>query len=146
MTYETPPFERTVCACAACQSCCDKHPGYMAVGDWERIAAHLNLAPDAAAHLFERGKGAIVGSIERGRGVVHPRRIETIRPRFVDGRCVFLDDNHMCKVHAVAPAGCSFFDMEMSGVEGQRRSVWFLRRIDIDADYHERWKSLPVSK
>lgn len=135
-----PPFDRTICACGECQAACDRHPGYMAPGDWERIAAHIGVDADRVAHLFERGDGVVVG--DRATGKMW--RIPTIRPRFRDtGRCVFLDDQHRCTVHAVAPAGCAYHDMHLPAAEANRRSMWFLRRIQDDADYRARWRALP---
>jgi Fe-S-cluster containining protein len=113
----------------------------MIPGDWERIAAARGLDPAAAAPLFRRGKGAVVGKFVNG--ALQTFRIETITPTVVEGRCVFLDAENRCTVHAVAPFGCSFFDIHMSAFEGQQRSSWGLVQIVTDGDYQRLWQTLP---
>src|SRR5262245_36343983 len=112
----------------------------MQPGDWERIADHLGVAPDKAGHLFERGNGVVLGNAATGQMV----RIPTIRPRFRDtGRCVFLTEDRRCSIHPVAPAGCAFHDMHASIRESNRRTLWFMRRVQDDATYRAHWRALP---
>jgi Fe-S-cluster containining protein len=116
------PFARTVCACAACTACCKSQPGSLARGDLERIAAHLGESPEAAEVHFCASPGAMVMNTATGRQF----SVGTITPRFVRGRCVFLDEQDRCRVHQVAPAGCAYFDTHQSTAEGDRRSAWLV--------------------
>jgi hypothetical protein len=50
-------------------------------------------------------------------------QIPTLVPRRQEnGACVFLDDNNRCRIHAVAPYGCSFFDAHQPPAEADERS------------------------
>lgn len=80
-----PPFERTVCACRRCVQCCDR-PGQLMAGDLERIAEHLGQPVEAVRERFTEGRGAVV--LDPLGGV---RRVPSIIPKVVLGRCTFLD-------------------------------------------------------
>jgi Fe-S-cluster containining protein len=138
---EAPPFERTTCACAECTQCCRDQPGYLRPGDLERIAAHRGETVAEASRFFWSSEGALVMNLQTGRQF----RIRTITPRRERGKCVFLDDQGRCTVHAVAPFGCAYFDTHMSGREGQTRSSWALREVQHDDAYHELRKTLIVA-
>jgi Fe-S-cluster containining protein len=71
-------------------------------------------------------------------------RIGTITPRMRAGRCVFLDGEDRCTIHAVAPAGCALFDTHMSAEAGQPRSLW-LMRSQQDASYQSLRRTPPVA-
>lgn len=131
METTTPPFERTVCACEADREHCTRQPGYLVPGDMERMAGHLHLHLSELAHGLRASPGAVVGDSVTG----HLFRIGTIVPAMAGGRCVFLDDDGRCGVHAVAPFGCSHFDAHMPEAEAKRRSAWGLRLIMTDAQY-----------
>lgn len=137
MTLE---FARTTCACAECVQCCKEQPGALIPGDLERIAAHLGETPEEAARHFWSSPGALLMDSRSGRTF----RQRTITPRAVDGRCVFLDAYDRCRVHAVSPAGCAYFDTHLSRAEGERRSfaVVVLQR---DADYQQLRTTLPAA-
>jgi Fe-S-cluster containining protein len=136
-----PPFARTTCACAECVRCCTTQPGMLAPGEWERIVAVIGDAE--ARRSFVASPGAQVVSMETGRQY----RIGTITPRYDRRakRCVFLDDHQRCRIHAVAPAGCAYFDTHQSAMEGQRRSQWFMTEIRDDPEYAALRATLPFS-
>lgn len=43
--------------------------------------------------------------------------IGSITPRSQGGRCVFLDEQDRCRIHAVAPFGCAYYDTHMDVAE-----------------------------
>lgn len=141
----TIPFERTVCACADDVFNCYLQPGYLGRGDAERIAGALGrteLDPD----LFRRGV-AVLGNAATGRRL----EVATIVPAKRDGRCVFLDANDRCEIHAVAPFGCAYFDVHQTHAEADRRSLWMLQLIASDDDYRRvaislAWKETPTRR
>ena len=113
------PFARTTCACAECVQCCRDQPGCLIPGDMERIAAHLGETLDEAKRHFWSSPGALLMDRQTGRQF----RVRTITPKREHGRCVFLDEQDRCRVHAVAPAGCAHFDVHMSAAQAKPRSV-----------------------
>lgn len=119
-------FTRTECACAACASHCRVVPGYLVPADVERISRHLgytNPLSCAIAYLLA-SPGATV--MQQGR----LRQLPTLVPRRqANGACVFLDENNRCRIHAVAPYGCAFFDSHQSDAEATRRSTRGLQAI-----------------
>jgi Fe-S-cluster containining protein len=130
-----PPFERTVCACPADVAHCKVRPGFLLTDDVARIGLALAERgeidrPQAIVQVLRASKGAKVWSVERG-----AFRIGTITPRMVGGRCVFLDPEDRCRIHAIAPFGCRYFDGHMSREEGDRRSTWGLTHIMDDPHY-----------
>jgi len=136
-----PPFERTICACAECVKCCYRQPGPLVPGDYERIKEHLGASDQDMRKLFCRSPGALVMNLRTGTA----RRIGTITPKRVAGKCVFLDENERCKIHAVAPAGCAYVDTHMDMEQGQRRGQW-MARSQQDADYQKLRDTLPVAQ
>lgn len=118
-----PPFDRTICACPACTACCTEQPGSLAAGELEAIASHLQLPVRVAALKFWASPGALVGNRATGQTF----RVGTITPRLVRGRCVFLDAEDRCTIHAVAPFGCRMFDTHMDAAEAHPRSLWLVR-------------------
>jgi Fe-S-cluster containining protein len=134
---DAPPFPRTTCACADCIECCTRQPGPLAPGDLERIAAHLGQPVRVAALKFWASPGALVMHSQTRQTF----RIGSITPRHVDGRCVFLDADDRCTIHAVAPMGCSHFDTHQDLAEGTRRSMW-LARQQLDPAYQSLRRTL----
>lgn len=101
---ELQQFEQSrQCQCDKCAEQCVTHPGVLAPGDLERIAAELSLDPTSPAFLAmfsarEDGPPAQVDGQYRCTNV--------IRPRMRRGRCVFLRDDGTCHVNKVKPFGC----------------------------------------
>lgn len=118
-----PPFDRTTCACPDCITCCTEQPGSLAAGELEAIAQSLQLPVRVAALKFWASPGALLGNSLTGQTF----RVGTITPRLVRGRCVFLDGQDRCTIHAVAPFGCAFFDTHMPAAEAHPRSLWLVR-------------------
>ena len=116
-------FKRTTCACKDCTACCKRQPGPLAHGDFERIAAYLGETHAQAKEHFWASPGALVKLRDSGQTI----RIGTITPRFRKGRCVFLDENDRCKIHPVAPFGCSHFDTHQSAQTAMPRSLWLVK-------------------
>jgi Fe-S-cluster containining protein len=140
MNETTNQFDRTTCSCEECKACCKRQPGPLAPGDFERIAEHLGEDRETAKEHFWASPGALVKTAD---GVTH--RVGTITPRFRKGRCVFLDENDRCKIHAVAPFGCSHFDTHMSAVQAMPRSLALVKAQAQDADYQKLRNELPMA-
>ena len=135
------PFSRTKCACPSCSACCKRQPGSLAPGDFERIAAHLGETEEQAKAHFWASPGALVKNSETGETV----RVGTVTPRFRHGRCVFLDEKDRCKIHEVAPFGCSHFDTHMSAAHGQARSLYLVQQQMQDENYQKLRNALPYA-
>lgn len=120
-------FARTECACAECVMNCQHMPGYLIPEDLTAIAAELgydnwekfafeNLAASQGATVMMRDGQTL--------------QIPTLVPqRQANGACKFLDENQRCRLHAVSPFGCSFFDCRQSRAEADARSVRGLQAI-----------------
>jgi len=85
-------------------------------------------------------EGALVMDSDRN----YQFRIRTITPRMVRKRCVFLTDDDQCRVHAVAPFGCSYADTHMTTKQGQERGL-FAVRLQNTKEYQDARKTLNVS-
>ena len=116
------PFPRTVCACAECAAHCRRHPGFLGVGDVERIGAFLGESGPALAAYFRPLVIAKLFNLVDGF-----RQVTGLAPKAKrGGACVFLTRAGRCRIHAVSPVGCAYFDAHLSDGEGERRSLWFL--------------------
>ena len=73
-------------------------------------------------------------------------RVGTITPQMRKGRCVFLDDNNKCKIHAVAPFGCAMFDTHMNMETAHARSLFLVRQTASDAGYRKLRDVLPYAR
>jgi len=135
-----PPFKRTTCACKECTACCKRQPGPLAPGDSERIQEHLGVTDEEMTKLFCASPGALVMDYAG-----HVRRVGTITPQKRKGRCVFLDENDRCKIHAVAPYGCAYFDTHMGVAEAQPRSQWLVRDQEASPEYKALRNRLPYA-
>ena len=121
-------FMRTTCACPDCVDCCKRQPGPLAPGDVVRLMNELG--PRQFELKFVASPGALVS---RG---VEPFRVGTIVPRSdAQGRCVFLDENERCKIHASAPFGCAYFDVHMPVEVAGPRAAWYLVQIMESPEY-----------
>jgi Fe-S-cluster containining protein len=148
MTTADHDFNRTVCACQQCTACCKRQPGSLAHGDFERMVEHRERQGFDREVAFEWVKkqlwaspGALVADTSTGE--VH--RIGTITPRMRKGRCVFLDENERCKIHEVAPFGCSHFDTHQSRSQAHPRSLWLVRS-QLTPEYQALRAELPYAQ
>ena len=117
-------FTRTTCGCPDDVANCRKQPGSIEPEDLPRIAAHLGEPLTEVLRFFKASPGAVLLDRTTGQHV----RIGSITPRQQeDGTCVFLE-NDRCRVHAVAPFGCAYFDVHMDTREADRRSFWLIRQ------------------
>ena len=113
-------FNRTKCACSRCVACCKRQPAAIVLEDWERIKKKLLTDDEGMRKKFWASPGALVKDTLTG----ETRRIGSITPRYSHGKCIFLDENDRCRIHDVAPFGCSYFDTHMTAFDGHPRSVW----------------------
>lgn len=134
-------YVRTACACAECVRCCHEQPGPLAPGDVERILEHLGVDATAASAFFWASPGAVVRDRLTGR----TRMIGTITPRLEAGRCVFLDDADRCRVHAVAPFGCSHVDTHMPRAWWQGIASALYTAVERSDAYRALRRTLPAA-
>lgn len=134
-------FERTSCACDQCKACCKRQPGPLAPRDFDRIAEHLGESREEAKKHFWSSPGCLMKNLWTG----ETTRVGTITPRYVRGRCVFLNEQDRCSIHAVAPFGCSHFDTHMGARDAMDRSVWLAQEQAADADYKQLRDELPYA-
>jgi hypothetical protein len=142
-----PPFPRTVCACPTDVAFCTRWPGHLIPGDLAPLAnaaavAGLIVEPADLDAWLAPSSGAVVmthqGTLARVPTLV-PRR----RP---SGRCLFLDRDDRCRVHAAAPFGCAYFDAHLPTTVGDRRADWGLRRILESSAYRAHWTRLAARR
>lgn len=145
---ETGTIAPTSCSCSADVENCRTQPGSLRPGDAEAIAGYLGITVEELKPRLRASPGAVV--LDTRTGTLF--RIGTITPSMERGRCTFLTDAGRCSIHAVAPAGCRYFDVHMSRAEGQRRSVWLLKQ-QVSEEYQllratlppaESWRPRPV--
>lgn len=134
------PFKRTVCCCSECVRCCETQPGSLVNDD---IAPLEQATGEPLATNFVASPGAIVGKV-RPNGRLEIFSVGSIAPRTVNdtGRCVFLTEDRKCRVHAVAPFGCSMFDVHMGHHAAQERLTWSVMDM-MRPEYVEVRKTLP---
>lgn len=137
-------YPRTNCACPDCTECCRHVPGFLVPADLNRL--HQHQAPDADLFDWARqhllaSPGALVARADQ------QFRIPTLVPaRQPNGACIFLTEEGLCRVHAMSPFGCAFFDTHMPSGEATARSTAGLRSV-LDAwtsmdSYAEIWEDL----
>ena len=139
MIPEVPAdMPRTTCACPECRACCSRQPGPLIPGQLQTIAAHLGKTVREASAYFVASPGGRLANRATGAQL----RVGTITPRMKAGRCVFLGPEGACRIHSVAPFGCSHFDTHMSAAEGHRRGVWMMRLQASDEAYQSLRRTL----
>jgi Fe-S-cluster containining protein len=134
------PFARTKCACFDCTTCCKRQPGALSPDDFERIRLYLQETEEQARKHFWASPGALIRTDDG------TKRVGTVTPRMRKGRCVFLDDNNRCKIHSVAPFGCSMFDTHMNRQTAHERSVFLVRWQASSRAYSDLRYRLPYSR
>ena len=147
---ENSGFTRTKCACSQCTACCKRQPAALANGDFERIADYLcektqgclpEDALEAAKKHFWASGGALVKDLSTGQ----TRRVGTITPKRIRGRCVFLTADDKCSIHEVAPFGCAYFDTHMPYEQAHPRSVWLVGSTS-EPEYQALRDTLPYAQ
>jgi len=120
-------LERTECACPEDVAYCRGTPGQLIGSDVDALRSLLG--EEDLLDLLQASRGA---RVEQGG---RTWRVPTIRPRMRDGRCVFLEDDDRCRVHAAAPFGCACFDAHMDPSESDARAWWGVAAIVSDEQY-----------
>lgn len=142
-------FERTACACPECVACCTSQPGPLAPSDLVPIEKALGLdglGPAAKLLTLRRVLWASPGAVVQDRLTGAVRTIGTITPQLKDGRCVFLGPDDRCRIHAVAPAGCAYFDTHMPPEVYVPRSQALYVAIEADTEYQRLRAELPPAE
>lgn len=144
-------FGRTTASGPLEQINCKHIPGYLIPADLERMSKGMgfeDLKAWAMEHLLA-SPGATVGKIDEVTGRMSTFSIPTLVPaRNAAGHCMHYE-NGLCKIHAIAPFGCAFFDTTQSHAEAQRRSSIGLTEIAKDftknGPYSEVWRMLEAA-
>jgi Fe-S-cluster containining protein len=142
------PFERTICACPQDVAYCKTKPGPLIPSDLKPIGDRLVelgriQRPEEVAQFLQASPGATVGDLRTRTAF----QIPTITPaQHSSGRCVFLNWEDRCDIHAVAPAGCRFFDAHLSREDGDVRSLWMHREIARSHAYQALRSILPEKR
>lgn len=136
---DTIPFKRTTCACDNCVACCKQQPGCLVPSDIARIKEFLG---EPLEKYFVASRGSLIKDMRTGIA----ERVGTITPDYVKGRCVFLDENDRCKIHPVAPFGCSYVDTHMNRSQGMERSLYIVHEVRGNAEYKAVRDKLPLAK
>lgn len=137
-------FNATTCACEACNHFCTYLPGFLAVSDLQRLFGFLGLGA-SLEEFAEKYLNASPGAKAlTAKGVTS---IPTLVPaRKEDGSCIFLTENKLCGIHAVAPYGCRFFDDHMPAEDGDKRATAALldimANVAVGGDYSRIWRHL----
>lgn len=123
-------FARTECACRACQLNCQHLPGYLIPADLPVIAATLGY-DDWDTFALENLAASPGAAVMTGDGRMC--QIPTLVPqRQANGACKFLDEHLRCRIHAVSPFGCGWFDVHQSPTEADTRSLRGLHAVATD--------------
>lgn len=140
--HGTPPFPRTVCACARCRSYCKTQPGGLIPADLERLCpAGVDMFAWAEEHL--RASCGVMARFADGVTTVVP----TLVPRRQeDQRCHWFQADGKCAVHGVSPYSCAYLDANLSEAEGEKRKQYSvkarLRDLVDDGVYTQIWRHL----
>lgn len=129
-------FTRTECACEECRACCKRQPGHLVPSDIQTISDHMG---ESVLPFLVASPGAVLGKVtEDG---VELFRVGSITPRTVsaEGRCVFLEDDERCAIHAVAPFGCAMFDTHHRSDELDGQGI----KLIMDEAYQSLRSTLP---
>lgn len=102
-------------------------------GDAERMAKHLGVAMETLEESLAATHGPLVQ--KSGPPVAMAFRVPLITPKVEGGRCVFLQPDGMCRVHAAAPFGCSHCDAHMNREDVTQRSKVAIVAAMASPDY-----------
>ncbi len=99
-------------------------PGCLIPGDLERIQEHVGDHSDSfILRHFQCSEGALVAK-RVGNTLVKFQVPSIVPAQQPDGRCVFLDADDRCAIHAVSPFGCAYCDTHLPREEGDRRMTF----------------------
>jgi hypothetical protein len=134
---------RTRCGCQSCVAYCHTLPGYLIPADLTRM-----IPPDAdprawAEENLRASPGALVGNVATG----ERWRIPTLVPaRTEGGACIHLDGEERCRIHAVSPFGCAFFDHHRDGQSLTRHGLTAVAHAQQDPSslYRRLWVHLEL--
>jgi|SRR5215469_13353533 len=116
--------ERTSCACQACKQCCRVLSAWLIPSDLERLIPRGADPLEWAQSNLLASPGPLVVQVVEQKFLSRsePPKCERrfVRRRFrvpglvlaakADGSCKFLSATGRCRIHAVSPFGCAFFD------------------------------------
>lgn len=144
-------FARTECDCRKCQAGCKHKPGMLIPEDLRPIAAKLLDKPVDEVTDMEMIR-ALVATCEASDGalvVISDKmgRIPTLVPRLKEHGCIFYEDGK-CKIHDVAPFGCSHLDLHMDERTGTERSYEAhlqIARAWANTHYRVAWTACKVA-
>jgi len=129
-------WKRSHCACWKCRAFCKFMPGRLIPRDLKRIREFLGVTDEVLDESLAASPGPLMENTLTGKqfrmAVVVPATKE-------DGSCVFLDEKEQCRVHAVAPFGCGYFDgCKVDEEKGEDKQRWSLSKVEDSKDYRRR--------
>lgn len=128
-------FEPSACRCKACRQTCKSTPGICAPGDVERIAAHVGM--DGEQFAFDHFNPVMGQEMTYGCETIG---VPAIRPKTIDGRCVFLTPDERCSIHPVRPFGCAVCNACEGGNHAAIEQC--MDAIAHDMEYLDLWTGL----
>lgn len=98
-------LERTTCACKSCTTNCRFMPGFLIPADLDRM---IPVGADPLAWAEKNLLASPGALVQQG---AQRFRIPTLVPAVkMDGSCINLSPEGLCRIHEVSPFGCAFFD------------------------------------
>lgn len=107
------------CGCEKCVSACRRDPGRLIPGDVKKIAALLGIGEEELKQRYlvlipAKGRGCHVrflapAKIKAARFLAAPGTVVPDYYAGENGRCVFLDEEGLCRVHEAKPFECAAY-------------------------------------
>lgn len=118
---------RESCSCARCTQGCDQRPGWFKPGEVERTAELLGMS---VQDLFDRylvvDWWVATEDDQPDAFVLQPGYVHeptgTEGPAWPGGRCIFLNPDRTCAIHAAKPAECAHYFHEDEGGNPMHRA------------------------
>jgi len=99
--------------CSKTHHCCKHDSGFLAEEDAKRIARFLNISEQELKERFLQEK------LMFNTPALKPKTLKKDKPY---GPCIFLDEEHGCKIHEVKPLQCRLYTCKEYGFD---MTQWF---------------------
>ena len=109
--------------CERCGHCCSYGSGALIDGDIEKITQHLQVSQEDLKKQY-------LEEIEKFNTKRFRPKTNKVKDRPY-GKCIFLTEDKLCKIHTVKPTGCR---VGTCGPDGEKLSIWFSLNCFVDVD------------